>query len=510
LARKRLSMRKIKETLRLKAAGLTTREIVASVSVPRSTVAEYIKRAGLAGVGWPLPNEMDEAALERLLFPTGVHRETKAPRPDYSYIHTELKKKGVTLQLLWEEHLSENPDGYRYTQFCHYYRQFRGKLNLCMRQVHKAGEKMFVDFAGQTMPVVDPKTGEIRETQIFVGVLGASNYTFAEAVWSQELENWICCHQDAFEFFGGVATVIVPDNLGSGVSKACWYEPDINPTYQDMAEHYDTAVIPARVSHPKDKPKVEVAVQVVSRWILARLRKRTFFSLSELNGAIAELLEALNNKPLAKMDGTRKSLFESIDKPALKPLPERPYAFARFKAAVVNIDYHIDVFGHYYSVPYQLTKEQVDVRITDRVVEVLYKGRRVVSHLRGFKKGGATTAPAHMPHAHRAYLEWTPSRIIRWAATIGPNSAAFVEALMEAKKHPEQGYRAALGVIGLAKTYSPKRLEAAASRALGARALSYKSVRLILKNNLENLEQETQATLPVIEHDNIRGAGYYH
>jgi len=503
-------MRKIKEVLRLKSLGLTSREIAKSVSVARSTIAEYLRRADEAGITWPLPDGLDDAALERLLFKLKQTPAAGGPIPDLRYIHTELKKPGVTLSLLWEEYLAENPDGYRYTQFCHHYRLFRGKLNLCMRQVHKAGEKMFVDFAGQTVPVIDSRTGEIRDAQIFIAALGASNYTFARAVWSQELENWVACHTGAFEFFGGAAAITIPDNLRTGISKACRYEPDVNPTYQDMIEHYGSVVIPARAGHPKDKPKVEVAVQVVERWILARLRSRTFFSLAELNGAIDELLEKLNNRPFAKLEGTRKSLFEAIDRPALKPLPAHPYEFARFKVATVNIDYHIDVFGHYYSVPYQLVKEKVDARVTDRVVEVLFKGRRVASHMRAFKKGGATTEAAHMPRAHRAYLEWTPSRIINWAATVGPNCAAFVEALMEAKKHPEQGYRAALGVIRLAKTYTPERLEAAAARALSARALSYKSVKLILKNNLDSLPEEPQAALPVIEHNNIRGADYYH
>lgn len=510
MAGKKLSMRKIKEVLRLRAAGLSAREIERSTSVPRSTVTDYLKRAARSGIDWPLPDDLDETDLERKLFSVEKRFERKALLPDYGYIHTELKKKGVTLTLLWEEYLADNPDGHRYTQFCHYYRQFRAKLNLSMRQVHKAGEKLFVDFAGQTVPIVDGLTGEIRDAQIFVAVLGASNYTFCQAVFSQDLQNWVFCHTAAFEFFGGTTAIIVPDNLGSGVSKACWYEPDINPTYQDMAEHYDIAVIPTRVARPKDKPKVEVGVQVVTRWILARLRNHTFFSLSDLNKKMAELCESLNSKPFAELKGTRKSLFEKLDKPALRALPKHRYEFAQFKKATVNIDYHIDVFGHYYSVPYQLVKERVEARVTRSTVEVLYKGKRVASHPRSYAKGRPTTLPEHMPKRHRAYLEWTPSRIIRWAQTIGPGVGAFVEALIAAKPHPEQGYRAALGVIGLARKYSPDRLEAAAHRALSARALSYKSVKLILKNNLERQAPEEQASLPIIEHVNIRGADYYH
>jgi len=502
-------MRKIKEVLRLKALGLTGRQIAASAGVARSTVSEYLRKAEVAGVAWPLPDQMSDPALGRLLFGPGQVRPDKKQRPDYSYIHTELKKKGVTLRLLWEEYLTENPDGYRYTQFCHYYHRFRGKLNLSMRQVHKAGEKMFVDFAGQTVPVIHAGTGEVRQAEVFVGVLGASNYTHACAVWSQELENWIACHVGAFEFFGGVPRVTVPDNLKSGVSKPCRYEPDLNPTYLDMAQHYGTAVIPARIRTPRDKAKVEAGVLLAERWILAALRNHTFFSLAELNVKIAELLVKLNNRPFAKLEGTRQSVFEQIDKPALLPLPAAPYEFARFKKATVNIDYHVDVFGHYYSVPYQLVKEKVDVRVTRATVEVIHAGKRVASHIRSYQKGGHTTLPEHMPRHHRQYMEWSPTRIIGWAGTIGPNLAKLVEAILASRQHPEQGYRAAMGLISLARTYPQERLEAAAGRALGVRAFSYKSVRLMLKNNLETLPLAEQKPLPIVAHHNIRGADYY-
>ncbi len=509
MARERLSMRKIKEVLRLRALGLTGRQIAASAGVARSTVSEYLKKADAAGLSWPQPEGMDDAALIRRLFPPGPASQGKQRLPDYGYIHTELKKKGVTLRLLWEEYLSENPEGYRYTQFCHYYHRYKGKLNLSMRQVHRAGEKMFVDFAGQTMPVVDRYTGAVREAEVFVAVLGASSYTYACAVWSQELDSWIDCHRRAFEFFGGVPRITVPDNLKSGISKPCRYEPDLNPTYLDMAEHYQTAVIPARVRSPRDKAKVEAAVLVAERWILAALRNHTFFSLAELNQKIAELLKKLNSRPFAKLDGTRSSLFETLDVPALLPLPKIAYEFARFKKATVNIDYHVDVYGHYYSVPYPLVKEKVDVRITTSTVEILYKGKRIASHLRSLKKGAHTTQPEHMPARHRQYLEWTPTRIIDWAGAIGPNLKQLTEAILTSKKHPEQGYRAALGLIRLAKTYPKERLEAAAGRAFEARALSYKSVKLMLKNNLEALPIDSQQSLPIVSHKNIRGADYY-
>ncbi|GFP43557.1 hypothetical protein HKBW3C_02687 [Candidatus Hakubella thermalkaliphila] len=510
MTKKRLSMRKIKEALRLKALGLTNRQIARSVKVSRSTVAEYLRRAEEASLAWPLPEGLDDASLERLLFPP--QGEPKDPKvlPDFSYIHTELKRKGVTLKLLWEEYLADHPGGYNYSHLCYLYRTWRDKLSLSMRQIHKAGEKMFVDFAGQTVPVVDARTGEINEAQVFVAVQGASNYTYAEATWSQDLESWISCHTHAFSFFGGVTRITVPDNLASGVTKACRYEPDINPTYHDMALYYGTVVIPARVAKPKDKAKAEAGVQVVERWILARLRNRTFFSLSELNQAIAELLENLNNRPLAKLEGTRRTLFEKIDLPALLPLPLTPYEFAEFRKATVNVDYHIEVFGHYYSIPHQLVKERVEVRVTQRVVEVLFKGRRVTSHLRSYLKGGHSTKPEHMPKAHQKYLEWSPSRIINWAGKIGPETARLVEAILAKKPHPEQGYRACLGLIRLSKAYSQKRLEAASRRALEAGALSYRSVKQILKNNLDTLSLKEEQKLPPIDHDNIRGPDYYH
>jgi len=503
-------MRKIKEVLRLKAAGLTNRQIAQSVHVARSTISEYLRRADLANVAWPMPDGLDDVALENLLFPIDHGPKDTTLLPDFGYIHTELKKKGVTLQLLWDEYIADHRGGYQYSHFCCLYRAYRGKLNLSMRQVHKAGEKMFVDFAGQTVPIIDPSTGEIRDAQVFVATLGASNYTFVEAVWSQSLENWISCHIHAFEFFGGVPLITIPDNLKSGVTKTCRYEPDLNPTYQDMAEYYGTAVIPTRVRRPKDKAKVEVAVQVVSRWILARLRKRTFFSLAELNRAISELLESLNERGFSKLKGTRKSLFESLERAALLPLPKTKYELARFKKAVVNIDYHIELERHYYSVPYQLVKETVDIRATVSTVEVLFKGKRAASHARSYVVGGHSTILDHMPKSHRDYGEWSPARIIGWASKIGPNCAGFVGAMIESKTHPAQAFRPAIGVIRLADTYGAKRLEEAAKRALAARALSYRSVKLMLKNNLDSAPIETQEQLPVIDHPNIRGADYYH
>lgn len=379
-----------------------------------------------------------------------------------------------------------------------------------MRQTHRAGEKLFTDYAGQTVPVVDRATGEVRQVNIFVAVLGASNYTYAEASWSQDLPSWISAHCRAFEFFGGVPEILVPDNPKSAVSHPSRYEPDINPTYQEMAAHYGTVVIPARPRKPRDKAKVEAGVLLVERWILAALRDRTFFKLGELNQAIAEKLDKLNNKPFQKLDGTRRSLFETLDKPALKPLPPKRYEFAQWKKARVNIDYHVEVDHNYYSVPYQLVREQVDVRLTSTTVEVLHKGQRVFSHPRSYGKGHYATDKKHMPMAHQKHLEWSPSRIIQWANTVGPNTAKLVQTILNSKPHLEHGYRGCIGIIRMGNLYSAERMEAAAQRALSFGTLSYRSVKSILEKGLDRIPPAEPTDMePVTHHTNVRGVDYY-
>ena len=506
-------MRKIKEVLRLKwEHGLSNRKIARSCSISRFTVADYLRRVEGAGLSWPLPPELDEAELEKRLFPLPqVLPPGSRPWPDWSEIHRELRRKGVTLFLLWEEYKQAHPQGYQYSWFCHQYREWAGKLDLVMRQEHRAGEKVFVDYAGQTAPVVDRTTGEIREAQIFIAVLGASNYTYAEATWSQSLPDWVSSHVRAFQYFGGVAELVVPDNLKSGVTKACLYEPDLNPTYQDMANHYGCAVIPTRVRKPRDKAKVEVGVQVVERWILARLRNVTFFSLAELNAAIQELLIKLNDRPFKKLPGSRRSLFETLDKPALKPLPVQSYVYAEWKKARVHIDYHIEIDSHYYSVPYQLVKGEIDVRITINTIEAFHKGRRLASHRRSYRKGGFTTLKEHMPKAHQKYAEWTPDRLIRWASKTGSATAKLIEAILTSRLHPQQGFRSCLGIMRLGKQYGQERLEAACARALAIGSLSFKSVQAILKNGLDKRPLPTaHPKTPAIQHENIRGPNYYH
>jgi transposase len=514
MANRRLSMRTIKEILRLKwKHGFSNKQVAQSCNISRSTVRDYVRRAEAAGLSWPLDPALDDATLEQVLFPVQPITPS-SPRhlPSMEYLFRESKKKGVTMQLLWYEYKQGTPDGYQYSQFCHLYRQWVKKLDVTLRQHHRAGEKLFLDYAGQTVPIIDPKTGEIHEAQIFIAALGASSYTFLEATLGQDLASWIQSHVHAFEFFGGVAHILVPDNLKAGVTNPCRYEPDINPTYQDLAEHYGTTVIPARPGKPRDKAKVESAVLVAERWILAALRNHTFFSLAELNKAIREKLSELNNRRFQKLNTTRKTLYETIDKPALYPLPAHRYEYADWKKARVNIDYHVEVDCHYYSVPYQLVREQVDVRVTATTVEILFKNRRVAAHKRSSVPGGFTTLTEHMPKSHRRYLEWTPSRIVTWAGKNGPNTEKLVTRILEGRPHPEQGFRSALGIVRLGKQYTPERVEKAAIRALVIGACSYKSVKSILKSGLDRqplLFEDSEEVQPPT-HRNIRGRNYYH
>ncbi len=504
-------MRKIKDILRLHTEQrLSIRQIARSLSVAYSSVSDLLHRAQAAGFTWPVPAEMDDGDLERVLYRGNQGRPRSRPEPDWQWIDTELRHKGVTLELLWLEYKRTQPDGYQYAQFCVHYRRWRQRIDVVLRQPYRAGEKLFVDYAGQTLPIVDGRTGEIRHAQLFVAVLGTSNYTYAEAQWAQDLPSWIGGHCRALAFFGGVPELVVSDNLKAGVQHPCWYEPDLNPTYADWAAHYGTIVLPARPRHPRDRAKVEVGVQVVERWILAVLRHHTFTSLAEANAAIRELLDRLNARPFKKRDGSRRLLFEALDHPALRPLPATPYEFAQWKQAKVNIDHHVAVEANYYSVPYQLIREEVDIRLTAHTVEIFRKGRRVASHARGTGRGHYQTDPAHRPRAHQRYLDWAPSRLIRWATTVGPHTAALVEAILQEKPHPEQGYRACLGILRLGKYYPRERVEAAAARALGVRAHSYRSLKSILEHGLDQLTLDLQPDAPPAPpHANVRGPVYF-
>jgi|WetSurMetagenome_2_1015567.scaffolds.fasta_scaffold47594_2 transposase len=511
MAAERVSMRKTKEILRLHfGMSLTKRQVARSCNISHSTVADYVRRAEAAGIGWPLPEGLDEAALEAKLFPgKTILVPLEKPFPQWKDIHKELKRKGVTLQLLWIEYKQQYPEGYQYSRFCELYQRWAETLDLSLRQEYRAGEKLFVDFAGKGIEVINPLTGEIKEAEIFVAVLGASNYTYAEALESQDIPSWINAHIHAFEYFGGVARITIPDNLKSAVLKTCRYEPDLSPTYQDMAEHYGTAVIPARVRKPKDKAKVEAGVLLVTRWITAALRHHAFFSIREVNDKVMELLERLNTRKFKKLDSTRRELFETIDKPSLLPLPQTRYQYAEWKKARVHIDYHIEVDRHFYSVPCQLVRKQVEVRLTAQTMEVLYKGNRIATHRRSYEKGRFTTLPEHRPEKHRKYYEWTPSRIIQWAEKTGPETAAVVEHILTSRAHPEQGYRSCLGIFSLAKKYSQARVEAACRRAVAIKAYSYKSVKSILDTGFDQQPLPEEKEVEPIEHENIRGEDYY-
>jgi transposase len=506
-------MRKVQEVLRLLlVCGLSQRQVSRVCGIARASVGDYLARAQRAGlVGTPLESWSEED-LDRRLYPS-ARRLASLERPavDWVQVHEELKRKNVTLSLVWQEYRERQPDGYQYSRFCDLYRAWRGKLDLCMRQVHRPGEKLFVDYCGQTVPVEDAETGEVRQAQVFVAVWGASSYTFAEATWSQGLADWIGSHVRAFEFGGGVTELVIPDNLRSGVSRACRYEPELNPTYQDLAVHYGVAVMPARVRKPRDKAKVESGVQLVQRWILARLRHRKFFSLAELNESIRELLGPLNERPFRKLPGSRRSLFESLDRPALRPLPGERFPYAEWSKARVHIDYHVEVDGHYYSVPYQLVSQELDARASARTIEVFTKGRRVASHLRSFRRGAHTTLGEHMPRAHREYAEWTPERLVRWAQKAGPSVAGLIAQVMATRAHPQQGFRSCLGIMRLGERYGGERLEAACQRALEVGAASYRSVHSILRTGLDRRQEPASepAMAPLPAHENLRGAEYY-
>jgi transposase len=506
-------MRKIKEVLRLHALGLKQRQIARSCSIGQSTVSEYVKAAEAAGLRWPEVAGWDEGRLTAALLttpPTEV-KPLRRPEPDYAAIHAELQQhKHLTLQLVWEEYRTAQPDGYRYSRFCELYRRWRRRQEVVLRQEHRAGEKLFVDYAGATIPVQDPATGERREAQLFVAVLGASNYTFAEATWTQGLGDWIGSHVRAFEFFGGVPEIVVPDNLKSGVTRTCRYEPGINVTYEEMAQCYSVAVVPARPYKPRDKAKVEVGVQIVERWILAALRKRTFFALGAVNEAIAELLARLNARPFRKREGSRQTLFEALDRPALKPLPAERYAYGEWKTARVNIDYHVEYDRHWYSAPYSLTQQAVEIRATATTVEIFHRGIRVASHARSHTPHRHTTTPEHRPKAHQRHLEWTPSRVVEWSGKIGPATAAVVDRILARNRHPEQGFRSCLGIIRLGDKYPQERVEAASRRAVALDCCSYQSLKSILESGLDGQAPEpTSDPGPPVDHPNLRGPGYY-
>lgn len=509
MPREPIGMRKIKEILRLRLEhGLSDRQIASSCRVGKTTVVDYTNRARLAGLTLDTLQGLSDAELEKQLFPRSVDPVSAKPLPDWGAVHAD-RRKGTTVQVLWEEYKATHPDGYGYSYFCDLYQEYARTVDVTMRQTHVAGDKLFVDYAGQTVPITNADTGEISLAVIFVAVLGASNFTFAEATRSQQLSDWIGSHVRALGYFGGVPRVIVPDNLKSGVTKPWFFDPEINATYAEFARHYHVAVLPTRVKKPRDKAKVEAGVQFVQRWLLAQLRHQQFFSLEALNEAIGKLLERLNDRPFRKLPGSRRSLFESLERPALEDLPVEPYEFAHWKKATVNIDYHIEYDHHYYSVPYKLARQVVEVRATPTTIEVFRGGQRVTSHLRSRAIGRHTTLEEHMPPNHR-WGKWDPERLLDWARKIGPESARIIDIMLKSRMYPEQAYRACLGVLRFAKTVGQERLEAACARAIALGAPRCRTVRQILENGQDRLPLpgvNKEARLP--EPGLVRGAKFY-
>jgi len=506
-------MRKFNEVLRLRfELGLSQDQIARSCSISQASVSNCLKRARAAGVSWPLPEGWDEARLEEALFGHPLRRldRTQRPTPDFARLHQELQSHPhLTLQLLWEEYRQNHPDGYGYSRFCELYLRWRRHLEVVLRHEHKAGEKLFVDYAGDTIPIHDPKGGPDRPASVFVAVLGASNYTYAEATWSQGLEDWLGAHVRAFEFLGAVPKLVVPDNARTGVSRACRYEPDLNPAYQEMARHYGVGVVPTRPYKPRDKAKVEAGVLMVERWIVAALRHRQFFSLAELNQVIRELVEKLNQRPFRKRSGCRASLFQELDRPALAPLAAERFELHRWTQARVNIDYHVQFDRHFYSVPYTLTGERVEIRSTATTIEIFHRGQRIASHVRSPQPYQATTLNEHRPQSHQQHLAWPPSRLLRWAESVGPSTAQLFAEILKSKPHPEMGYRSCLGILRLGQRYAAERLEAASQRAVTTGACSYHSMKSILERSLDRQALETPPFSPPLAHENLRGASYF-
>ena len=509
---KRLSMRKIREILRLHyECHLSYRAIKTSVKASISRCYDYVQIFEEKGLSWPLSEEYTDEVLEEIFRPKKQHKNKKAI-PDWPVIHIDNKKKGMTLFLLWQEYREINPDGYGYTNFCSYYKKYVKTQEYSLRQVHKGGDKLFVDYTGHKVPIHNLNSTDIKYVEIFVGCLGASQYTYAEATWTQQLDDWISSHINAFEFFKGVPQCVVPDNLKSGVSKACRYDPDVNPTYQELAKHYGTAIVPTRSGKPKDKSKVESSVYLVERWILAALRNYKFFTITSLNQKIKELLFKLNRRDFKKMSGNRYQLYEEVDLPALQPLPEKRYELCRWLInKTVHVDYHVEIEQHYYSVPYTHVGKKIDVRLTSKMVEFFFNGSRIASHIRNRKKWHHSTIEAHRPKSHQEYLKWTPARILNWAEKTGENCKKLAAKVMKSRSYPEQGFRTILGILRLSKTHSAEELEKACQIALTLKSYRYSTVKNILQNkaNIFNREIKKQNPFVITKHENIRGETYY-
>jgi len=507
-------MRNLREILRLRLqAGLSLRQIKNSQRVSLGAVQKIVSMAESQGLNWSMVGQLDDEQLARRFYPKSDTRTSSAFQlPDWVMVHQELKRKGVTKHLLWEEYTQAYPNcSYSYPQYCFLYQQWAKKQRRSMRQIHKAGDKLFVDYAGQTVPIVDGETGEIRHAQIFVAVLGASNYTFCEATWTQSLPDWLGSHARAFAFLGGVPRLIVPDNLKSGVSKPCRYDPDINRNYQQLAAHYGVAIMPARPYKPQDKAKAEVGVQIIERWILARLRHQTFFSLAELNQCIQSLLVGVNNKPFKQLKGSRQLWFESLDRPALQALPKQPYQYTDIKTVKVNVDYHIQYDQHLYSVPHHLVGEKLELHAKDQLIELYFQHQRVTSHARRYLPG-TTTIAEHMPVRHEKHHQWSAGRLMNWARDIGDDVLVWVKTQLQKKQHEQQAYRVCLGLLNLSRQYPASRLNNACAIANKNQLYRLKQIKSILNSNQDQLVTESSEQLPLLPqaHENIRGPESFH
>jgi transposase len=507
-------MTKYREILRLHSLEISQRSIAAACECSRNTVSKVLNRADELGIIWPLPGNLEDKALEAELF--GSRQTTsKRKQPDYERIHRELSRSGVTLSLLWNEYCEacrlEGSLPMMYTQFCFHYHQYAVIHKATLRIEHKPGERIEVDWAGTTMALQDNITGKPIPVYLFVAALSCSGYAYAEGFVSQNQESWITAHVNAFSYFGGVTKILVPDNLKTGVTGYDWYIPVINKVYHEMAEHYGTAVIPARVRKPKDKPRVEGTIGILSTWIIAALRDSQFFSLAELNEAVKAKLLEFNEKPFQKKPGNRLNALEE-EKPFLFPLPTHIFEMAEWSVATVQFNYHIAVDKMNYSVPCEYIKRKVDVRVTKNIVEIFYDGSRIASHIRLYGNAGQyNTMPEHMPTNHQAYSQWNAERFLSWGRSIGEKTEVVVSALLASRQIEQQSYKACIGLLKLADKYSVTRLEAACKRALSYTAApSLKSVQAILKSGSDKFSAELNTPDPsTSQHAFTRGAGYY-
>jgi transposase len=511
-AKRELTMRQIRYTLRLASEGISARQIGRLLGVARSTIQDNLRRAQVAGLSWPLPADLSDTVLEERLFarhgaPRGVRRRAE---PVWSELVCELKRPGVNLMVLWEEYRAVHPDGYSYSRFCDLIREFEARLSPIMRQEHRAGDKVFVDYSGKKIGITDPTTGTVRFAEIFVAVLGASGFTYCEASWTQTLADWIGAHVRMFRFFGGVPRLVVPDNLKSGVTKASFYDPEINLSYGRMAAHYGVGILPARPRRPKDKAKVEAGVRFAQSYILGRLRHQTFFSLVEANQAIAGMVARINDHIMRRLGVSRRHLFETIERPALAVLPDTDYEFAEWGFARVSLDYHVEVCGYFYSVPHNLIRAQVDTRATTRMIEIFFQGNRIAVHERRYGGARHGTHVEHMPSAHRRYAEWTPERFRRWGASVGPHTEGLVTAILASRPHPEQGFRTCLGVLRLFRDLDKIRAEAVSAHAVAYGAFTYKSLASIIAHKLDRASITASEPQAVMTHGNLRGSKYFH